>query len=1236
MNYKISISKDVPEFHIEANIENNASVDFERSGKDEKNVLDGVERIMLGDMSISKQIYTPNCVRLHLLITPQAGKGIISVRETLRHYLVDSTLSVMLNTKVKDKDETLAVAEGYKVIELKYKSSKAQIALELLAYSPDKYATLDKHSQAFTGKTVNEILEVVVKKRFGCPYSTANTLFLHYMMKNDKDSKEETRQYHRIPYAVQYNESTYDFMARLAKKHGEFLFFEEGKLHIGGQDDGSPVIPLSNEDIVNILFEDSTLQAKTVYVGTNHLGAKEEDLYKAFHPTALSGAKQMGVNVVNQECVSNDAYIDLKEVSGIVDDKTIDNKREEDEYLETPGTFELFNNNPYVLYNKDACIASNLLGGLSDILSAKNYIDMALVAGIKLKEATLDVYNDSKDINDGYLDGISKSVTYLNDKGKKKKKMILLSGARYTDGPYGKGKLKYQDPFAFLSYIAESSLQAKRDKIALELKEKFFNKDLKLGSHISLEGKVYIVTAMTVKKVSEDLTLFPSIFLEVIPYIPVTRDGDGGTIPYFELSDLKRESSTQVAIVVDTQDPYRLNRVRVRYPWQFVGTGDNGENNSIQSITYKLDGDDDRETLLEGATPWIRVATPAAKGGGGFIFTPEKFSEVLVNYENGNIERPYVECGVYRRTEDLYDAARNDESTSALSSCHGQKIIFKDESGGLPFVGGLVGPLVDFIFKKALPDGVEGMEALNGSTEITDRYGVNSIKLETGARNISIQSTMGDININALTGISIEAPSGDIEIKGKNVSILAGNNLSLVSGTNIKRPSQVSSTKLTIISTINDNMGLDFSLIRTIFEAIFKPVGGAMVIKSNRYLCLEAGRGEAKVNSYVKKNPLDKNNEEEESQIEPIKEPLLHFLRIFDNCKTAMDFVREKEIAYKTLYESATKGYEGCLNGLTTCLIDDKKTLVDNELKKLVKPEAVVSGDSFNRVHVKIEINYETDLKHPDDADKVTVLLRHVLDLENALNEYSEAKFDSKNKLAVEVGQIADPLLSVIKTRLFLGEVPELEKLYAPNSSEYAIVRQAIDGQIAAKRILLLAVIQLMQEKAARLAFNVETSVIQLALEETKTIKDILDKIVSVAPIRSGIANLKPTEKVEIVCKVKLKSAGALTEEQMSDINASWRFIVNNIFADEEMSLKEMLLEAIGGDGMKDDMPYFVGKEKQLDRSTLDDGRILFSDDRYITYSYDSHAKEFVTSDASFDNAITRSMKEVMNSLEEY
>lgn len=142
-----------------------------------------------------------------------------------------------------------------------------------------------------------------------------------------------------------------------------------------------------------------------------------------------------------------------------------------------------------------------------------------------------------------------------------------------------------------------------------------------------------------------------------------------------------------------------------------------------------------------------------------------------------------------------------------------------------------------------------------GGFQISDYYGFYKISGSSGDRNITVSSPWGDVNINAFTGISISAPNGDIQIKGKNVRIEAGNNLELVSGTNIgwklandKKFGDFTdaSVGLTISSAIANKLAqktqlLDLSLVRSIVEVVMRPVEGALTVKSNRFLKLEAG-----------------------------------------------------------------------------------------------------------------------------------------------------------------------------------------------------------------------------------------------------------------------------------------------------------------------------------------------------------------------------------------------------------
>jgi type VI secretion system secreted protein VgrG len=75
----------------------------------------------------------------------------------------------------------------------------------------------------------------------------------------------------------------------------------------------------------------------------------------------------------------------------------------------------------------------------------------------------------------------------------------------------------------------------------------------------------------------------------------------------------QRMSGVVSARVVDHNDPRGMGRVQIRYDWM----------------------DDARSA-------WARMTTPSAGGGRGFMFMPEIGDEVLVAFEHGDAERPYI------------------------------------------------------------------------------------------------------------------------------------------------------------------------------------------------------------------------------------------------------------------------------------------------------------------------------------------------------------------------------------------------------------------------------------------------------------------------------------------------------------------------------------------------------------------------------------------------------------------
>jgi Rhs element Vgr protein len=115
---------------------------------------------------------------------------------------------------------------------------------------------------------------------------------------------------------------------------------------------------------------------------------------------------------------------------------------------------------------------------------------------------------------------------------------------------------------------------------------------------------------------------------------------------------------TQRAEVTDNNDPDKIGRVKVKFPWQ-----------------------EGSET-----TPWIRIIQPyAGKGerGGlhGFHFIPEIGTEVLVGFEHNQPVRPFVLGNVYHGESKPEPWASSSNSTKIIRTRNGNEIRLVDSGG---------------------------------------------------------------------------------------------------------------------------------------------------------------------------------------------------------------------------------------------------------------------------------------------------------------------------------------------------------------------------------------------------------------------------------------------------------------------------------------------------------------------------------------------------------------------------
>lgn len=133
--------------------------------------------------------------------------------------------------------------------------------------------------------------------------------------------------------------------------------------------------------------------------------------------------------------------------------------------------------------------------------------------------------------------------------------------------------------------------------------------------------------------------------------------------PPYSNSDIFPVATSCRAKVTDTEDPNRLGRIRVQFDWQ-----------------AQLGETSDGKQMM---TPWIRMSQPYAGGGKGFSFIPEIGEEVMIDFEGGNAERPFVKGTLYNGVGDPDGAwLPGNNQVKAIRTRNGHTIEIWDEGEG--------------------------------------------------------------------------------------------------------------------------------------------------------------------------------------------------------------------------------------------------------------------------------------------------------------------------------------------------------------------------------------------------------------------------------------------------------------------------------------------------------------------------------------------------------------------------
>ena len=534
------------------------------------------------------------------------------------------------------------------------------------------------------------------------------------------------------------------------------------------------------------------------------------------------------------------------------------------------------------------------------------------------------------------------------------------------------------------------------------------DKGLCLGDVINVEGGFYVVIKV---ELDENNNYIVEAIRPYYEQINTDKNTITAAIPcpplMLEISTV-RTAEAQVAFVEDNLDPNRFGRVRVRYPWQ----PKNGDK-----------------------SPWIRMATPFATAGGGVTFRPCTGDEVLLNYEDGNIERPYIVGSLQSRYVTDPWLPLPDR---VIRSKNGHSITFNDSTDGMNFIWGLfpgASMLRSFVptYKPIVKN--QDMVDLTGGINISDRYGLYQINMSSDKRRVYIASPLGNISLNAFTGIAISAPNGNVKIEGKNVLISASNKLTLTSGTGVsdhyvnppEEPKKVESWVKWGLGAVGEDVLdrtvgklLDLTFIRTVFEVFTRPVDGTLKIRSNSYLLMEAGPGTVKLNDDLYK---------EHPKLDKLKSPgenLANWMftgkinNAIDMLTSRVDImasnIEEAHKALKTATDSYKRMEDGLYNHLTKMKLEGADTIISYVYNnKNKKPEKIITEDLFGFDDVADFLLPERI--PPQQGENET--RRHYRDILNQYNTgyliANREPLDNRATVVSQATEVAKKLISLFK-----------------------------------------------------------------------------------------------------------------------------------------------------------------------------------------------------------------------------
>ncbi|MFL6074144.1 MAG: VgrG-related protein [Mycobacteriales bacterium] len=179
------------------------------------------------------------------------------------------------------------------------------------------------------------------------------------------------------------------------------------------------------------------------------------------------------------------------------------------------------------------------------------------------------------------------------------------------------------------------------------------------------------------------------------------------------------------AVVTDIRDPKNMGRVKLKFPWL--------------ADDYQTD--------------WARTAQISAGNNYGAVMLPEVGDEVLVGFEQGDFDAPYVLAGLYNGQDkppkpgfDMVDGGAGKVNGRVFFSRTGHKLVFAET-----------------------PSGDDGITLATGD-------GKYKLILDKKGTKVTVHSD-GTVLVEGKQGVTVDAGTGPLELKGQSVKVTSQSTL---------------------------------------------------------------------------------------------------------------------------------------------------------------------------------------------------------------------------------------------------------------------------------------------------------------------------------------------------------------------------------------------------------------------------------------------------------------------------